>query len=82
MKHNIENIRLIYLQKAYKIFLIIRKESIMLFKLYKVFMYKWFLQGFLFLLSRLPIPLQAAAVIGQKVDIQSALIAFLHNTNI
>ena len=39
---------------------------------------EWSLQGLLFVLSRLHIPVQAPAVVGQKVNIPSALIAFLH----
>ena len=43
---------------------------------------EWFLQGLPFVLSRLNIPFQAPAVAGQKVDIPSALIVFLHITDI
>ena len=45
-------------------------------------MYEWSLQGLPFVLSRLHIPLQAPAVVGQKIDIPSALIAVLHITYI
>ena len=45
-------------------------------------MYEWSLQGLSFVLSRLHIPLQAPAVVGQKTDIPSALIAVLHITYI
>ena len=45
-------------------------------------MYEWSLQGLPFVLSRLHIPLQAPAVVGQKIDIPSALIAFFHITDI
>ena len=43
---------------------------------------EWSLQGLQFVLSRLHIPLQAPPAVGHKVDIPSALIAFLHNTDI
>ena len=45
-------------------------------------MYEWSLQGLSFVLSRLHIPLQAPAVVGQKIDIPSALIVVLHITYI
>ena len=43
---------------------------------------EWSLKGLPFMLSRLHIPLQAPAVVGQKVGITSVLIAFLHITDI
>ena len=43
---------------------------------------EWSLQGLPFVLSWLHIPLQAPAVVGQKVDTPSALITFLHITDI
>ena len=43
---------------------------------------EWSLQGLPFVLSRLHIPLQAPAVVGQKMDIPTVLIAFLHITDI
>ena len=43
---------------------------------------EWSFQGLLFVLSRFHIPLQAAAVVSQKIDLPLTLIAFLHITNI
>ena len=42
----------------------------------------WSLQGLSFGLSKLHMSLQAPAVVGQKIDIPSALIAFLYITDI
>ena len=43
---------------------------------------EWSFQGLLFVLSRFHIPLQAPAVVSQKIDLPLTLIAFLHITNI
>ena len=45
-------------------------------------MKEWYFQGLSLVLSRLHMSLQLPTVVGQKVDIPSALMAFLHITDI
>ena len=54
----------------------------MAYKIFWIIINEWSLQGLLFVLSRLHIPVQAPAVVGQKVNIPLALIAFRHITDI
>ena len=51
-------------------------------ELRKLLIDKWSLQGLPFVMSRLHFPLQTPAVVGQKIDIPSVSIAFLHITDI
>ena len=75
MKHNIENVRLIYSKRLKNI---LKRQQEEYNELRKLLMDEWSLQGLPFVLSRLHIPLQTPAVVSQIINIPSALIAFLH----